>query len=441
VRSIEQRLRAGLVASLVGLFGVLGLAAHLLLQDLTEGFVATRLGHDAEALLAGLQFDAAGQPLLPEARIATIYLQPFSGHYYTVLAGGVELRSRSLWDETLTLPELATGRTATLHTTGPAGQPLLLVAAAYRKQDHAVTVSVAENLSPLQARLRWFVLALGGLMLAGLLLLVLVQARLLRRAFRPLDAARAELRALEEGRVERLAETVPAEVLPLVQEVNRLVAALVGRLTRSRNALGNLAHALKGPLSLLRQASEEGRLTERQALAAEVREQTIRLQQLVDAELARARVAGGGSPATRFVPGEELPALAALVERLHGARGIRIEWRSELERLRVDRDDMLALLGNLLDNAGKWAHGSVRVALVRAGAGFALTVEDDGPGCPDEALGRLTARGVRIDESVPGHGLGLSIVRDIAEAYGASLHLDRSPTLGGLRVTLTFPAT
>jgi len=207
------------------------------------------------------------------------------------------------------------------------------------------------------------------------------------------------------------------------------------RLQRSRHAVGNLAHALKSPLGVLRGLQAEA------PIAAELEQQTTHIQQLLERELKRARLAGRGVPGQQFDPAAELPTLVGLLEKMHAAREVCFDCEAPAgPRFRLDRDDMLELLGNLLDNAGKWADERVRCRFEGGGERMLLIVEDDGPGCSDQELSQLTGRGVRIDEGLPGHGLGLAIVQDIVSGYHGRLSFSRSAALDGLRVTVELNA-
>jgi signal transduction histidine kinase len=268
-------------------------------------------------------------------------------------------------------------------------------------------------------------------------LLLLIQRLIVRTSFRRLDPVREDVRRLAEGDIGTLREDVPIEVLPLVREFNRLLVVLARRLERSRHALGNLAHALKGPLSVLTQSLDDAdRPVDRRALAT----QAERIRALIERELRRARVAGTGRPGHLFHPARDVPDLIDALAHMYGERSPRIAFEDLTDGpLPLDREDMLELLGNLLDNACKWGREAVSVRVAPHGGGVRLAVEDDGPGVSDELVDQLTRRGVRADESVSGHGLGLAIVRDVVKLYGGSLGFARSAALGGLAVTVDLP--
>jgi signal transduction histidine kinase len=424
-RSLQWALGTLVLAVLLSLTAV---GTWILLQGL-EQFAASRLAHDADALIAGIP----SQGIEIERPLPPVYSQPFSGHYYLVrLSDGRIIRSRSLWDYPFEAADIAPGETRLVLHGGPQGQRLLLWQAGYERQGSTFTIAVAEDLNPLLRALGRFLYLGIGLSLVGALILLSVQRWLLRRAFRQIDAVRTDVQRLTAGEIARLREDVPAEVRPLVGEMNLLIAAWRAHLERSRAALGNLAHALKSPLALILQlAGSEGN--------GAVQEQAERMRTLVDRELKRARLAGGGTPARRFRPSEDGADLIATVNALYTDKGLDIATDIRAPaHLTFDQEDMLELLGNLLDNAAKWARGRVRLTL-RATSTLHVLVEDDGPGIEPAEAETLLSRGSRLDETTPGHGLGLAIVGDIVRLHEGEVRFARSRSLGGLAVTVELP--
>ncbi|MDA3870443.1 MAG: sensor histidine kinase [Gammaproteobacteria bacterium] len=437
MNSLAQRLNVGLGISLILLTGLIGWLIYDQNQRLADELIVSRLQHDGEGLLAALQVDAEGNATLLEGAISAIYQRPLSGHYFLLqLENGGSLRSRSLWDAELSGATLAPGEQHTRRITGPAEQPLLMWAGGYRKGNHNVTIMVAEDLSQLQQRLLQNALLLLALTVIFLFLILFIQRRIVRDSFAPLRQLGREIEQLERGDIDQLTEAVPLEVQPLVVEVNRLLLVMGRRLERSRNALGNLAHALKGPLNLLTQLADDKNTPA--ALQQELHRHTTALQQQIEHELNRARLAGAGSAGQRFNPAEELPALITVLERIYHDKKIKFDCKYPEQNLtNVDRHDLLELLGNLLDNATKWAKAKVNCSIEQSDAIY-IVVEDDGNGVSEQELAVLTQRGYRLDESRPGHGLGLAIVKEIVELYNGTLELDRSPELDGLRVRLSL---
>jgi len=415
------------------------------MQQFGEEFVQSLLEHDADSLLSALETDGAGELQLMPGRMTASYQKPFSGHYFVVLTKNKTHYSRSLWDEALVVSPLSPGETRKWFVAGPSSQPLLVWAGGFQKQGQQFTIAVAEDLSALSASMVRFNWYFAGLSFVALIVLLGVQQYIVRRSFHPLAQIQQEIKNLKQGAVGELTEAVPAEVQPLVREVNHLLRLLAERLQRSRNAMGNLAHALKAPLSLLSQLAQQEEIRAQSSLSADLIKYTNSIRQLMDRELKRARLMGQGTPGARFVPQEEMPVLVDVLHRMVAinknkkndqAHTLDIQWQAPDVVFMFDRDDMLELVGNLLDNACKWATGKVRCVLLGDEHHLQLTVEDDGAGCSDEDITHLTTRGVRIDESTSGHGLGLAIVRDVVEIYHGELAMDRSPSLGGLRVVV-----
>jgi signal transduction histidine kinase len=319
---------------------------------------------------------------------------------------------------------------------GPGDQRLLARLAGYEKAGRRFTLLVAEDLAPITqqiARFEWIVAGLLGL---ALLLVLLVQRYVLRRGFAELDRVRAEIRQVFSGERHRIEELGPSEVRPLSTEVNRLLDQLLKRLQRSRQSLGNLAHALKAPLSLLTRDVETLGLADADHQRLSTR--LTQIGELVDRELRRARIAGEGA-GRHFVPSRDVPDLLEAVRQLHHERGIEIVAGSLPDAtLSFDYDDMIELLGNLLDNACKWATGRVELD-VEVADSLAFTVADDGPGVAEDRRDELLQRGGRLDEQAAGHGLGLAIVNDLVDDYGGRLELGRSAALGGLEARVSLP--
>lgn len=438
MRSLEHRLQAGLTISLIILMVLLGWVQISVIKELTESFIQSRLEHDSESLLASLKLDAEGDLSTIETRLATVYGQPFSGHYYQIIFSDKNdvVRSRSLWDSTFEFPIPLLGQSETIQRLGPDSQSLLIHVASYQKQKQIVTIAVAEDITPLQKDLKFYSLLFSSLAFVVLILLLVIQRIIVKRSFRPLKHVRQEVLELSEGQQGRLTEDVPDEIRPLVEAVNNLLSVMTVRLERSRNALGNLAHTLKGPLNLLTQLSNDDRIKQYAPIYDEIQEHTQRMQQIINHELKRARLAGSGSPGQRFTPSKELPNLIKVLQQIYSDKSLTFNCDIMQGPFNdTDRDDMLELIGNLLDNSCKWAKSTINCT-IRTEPNLDIMIEDDGLGCSPEQLKLITQRGIRIDESISGHGLGLTIVKEIAQIYQLDLSFDRSAALGGLRVHL-----
>lgn len=437
MNSLRLRLHLLLLAGLALLLVAQMLGLRLIPQALVEDYVLTRLQHDADTLYARLLL----QPELPvqiTPPLGTIYDTPLSGHYFRIDAGTRIIRSRSLWDVDLPLPALTQAHNTVSRITGPAGQQLLNYSQRYEVHGEMLTISVAEDVAAMEHTVSQLERQLLALSLFALLLVLVLQVWILRRALRPLDAAVEACRLLESGQAQEMQEQGPRELRPLVQAINRLSRHHGLRLARSRRALGNVSHALKTPLVVLQQQADEMDRRGEKLEAAAMRRQLGAMKQTISRELHRARLAGSGAPGARFDARQELAALSEALTQLHHGR-VHIELSVSGEPCALDADDMLELFGNLLDNACKWAREQVRISVQQGEDRLRAQIEDDGPGVAEEAWAQLTRPGQRLDESRPGHGLGLSIVQDIIEQYHGSLDFSRSAELGGLRVELQIP--
>lgn len=291
----------------------------------------------------------------------------------------------------------------------------------------------------IEASIADFRMALGLTFLLLGLALVATTLFQVRYGLRPLANLSAAVSAVREGQAERIGGEYPPDLAPLADELNLLIDTNRNILERARTQVGNLAHALKTPLSvMLNEADAGGR-----GLPEMVREQAAVMRHQVDYHLNRARAA---ALAGALGSGTEVePAVAALVrvfEKVYAERGTDFELAVQgALRFRGEKQDFEEMVGNLIDNAGKWAASKVLIRITPAGdrRRLILTVEDDGPGVPEERRAEMVKRGRRLDETKPGSGLGLSIVDDFAASYGGLLDLGASP-LGGLRAELTLPA-
>jgi signal transduction histidine kinase len=264
----------------------------------------------------------------------------------------------------------------------------------------------------------------------------------IRRGLSPVRQLRGRLSALRSGSAERVDGRYPSEVQPLVDDLNALLTYREAAVQRALSKAGDLAHGLKTPLALLAQEAESAERSGHHDVAASIRQQVERMQRQVDYHLAHARASASGAvPGTRSVVAESAEGLRRKLARLYEDRGLRLEVCTPVDHaVRVQRVDLDEMLGNLFDNACKWAHSRIVVSSTRTVSSIVIAVDDDGAGLDATMREAVLQRGVRADESAPGSGLGLAIVRDLAEAYGGSVALRASP-LGGLSAALTLPST
>jgi signal transduction histidine kinase len=249
----------------------------------------------------------------------------------------------------------------------------------------------------------------------------------------PIERLRARLSDVREGRSERLEGTYPSEVQPLINDLNALLDEREQAVRRATAKAGDLAHGLKTPLAVLGQEAERSG-----ELGATVAQQVERMRRQIDYHLAHAR-ASGPTLGVRSSVSVCVDGLSRTLRRLHSERGIAIESSIPADQtVPVRIEDLDEILGNLLDNACKFARTRVAVASTQTGESVSITVDDDGPGLAPAMRESVLQRGVRADEAAPGSGFGLAIVRDLAELYGGSIALEDSP-LGGIRAHLHLP--
>ena len=274
----------------------------------------------------------------------------------------------------------------------------------------------------------------GGVLMAGGIVGV-------RQGLMPFRRLREKLSAVRAGEDRQVAGEYPSEVQPLIDEMNALLEDRETAVKRAVSTAGDLAHGLKTPLSLLAQVADQAGAEGHPELAESISRQVERMSRQVNYHLARARAAASGVAGAPPCPVAACAgALVHTVLTLYAGRGLNISYSIAPElRARVQREDLDEILGNLLDNACKWAKSRIVLDASRSGAMLLLRLDDDGPGLPPAQRNVVLERGVRLDEASPGSGLGLAIVRDLVELYGGSISLEESPP-GGLRVEVSLPA-
>jgi signal transduction histidine kinase len=280
----------------------------------------------------------------------------------------------------------------------------------------------------------------GLLALTGAVL-VTAGVSVIRRGLSPIALLRERLTAVRDGRTARLEGEYPAEVAPLVADLNTLLEDRERSMARAAARAGDLAHGLKTPLAVLAQEIPRAEAAGQPDLAGAIRQQVDRMRRQIDSHLAQARAAAlGRASRVHADVGEVAPGLARTMGRLYAGRALAIIVEVPGHpRARVPVEDLEEMLGNLLDNACKWARTRVTVSASLDDARVIILVDDDGPGVEASKREQVLQRGVRADETAPGSGLGLAIVRDLAEAYGGGVTLEISPS-GGVRARLTLPA-
>ena len=438
--SLAFRLVASAAIWCALLLSVGGYALSRLFEDTVERNFDARLRVLLEGVVAGSDLAADGsltlRPQLGEPR----FEQPLSGWYWQIDDGGRPLqRSASLWDQALPVPPMANGQGVTSDGMGPQHEPLRLLSRAISLpgQGQPFVYTIAGDRREIDAETARFnqLLILGlGTLLAGVVAAVLIQVRF---GLEPLRRIRRGLAAIRAGEAKRLAGGYPEEIRPLADELNALLDHNEAVVERARTHVGNLAHGLKTPLAVLTNEAERSQ----GGLAALTLRQTALMREQVDHHLSRARAMATASViGARCDVAPVLSDLQRTLARIYATRQLAIEVACPADAtFRGARQDLEEMLGNLLDNACKWARSRVGATATTIDERLMVVVEDDGPGLPPERRSEVMERGRRLDEQVPGSGLGLSIVVDIALLYGGTLSLHEAAS-GGLRARLELPA-
>jgi len=457
--SLEAR---QLLAATLGLIAFLGLTGFALDRAFTETATSSlreRLKSYASAYFEGgeisrkLEFQPPYVP--PDPR----FTEPGSGLYAAAIGPRIDWASSSTLSRDLPLDSsVPTGEQrmdGPLEMIDKSGGPSERV---YRfamgviwedgtgknKREVPFVFNVLENTTELDTQIRVFRIALWRYLgIAGLLLL-LTQMFALRWSLQPLRRVTRELVRVQRGNAEGMSGLHPRELAPLTESINAFIVSERENLDRYRNTLSDLAHSLKTPLAVLRSSLDNG--VHEDALRDEVRTQVQRMSEIVSYQLSRGASTGHQLFAAPLEIEARAEGIVTSLEKVYASKRVLCEF--ELDpgaRFHGDLGDLMELLGNLLENAFKWAHQRVLLSAHSEASGpnrrpgLALTVEDDGPGIPPEQVERLLQRGVRGDERVQGHGIGLSIVQNIVRSYHGELTVDVSKELGGARFSIRIP--
>ena len=370
------------------------------------------------------------------------FVQPYSGLYFQISGPGADtFPSRSLWDRRLRVSNTHADIKPHLYDTDEfgKGEPLRVAERdailpgsniRWRFQVAETREALDDQIHRFRSILFWSFLALG----VGLLVLAALQTFY---GLWPLRRVREDVAAIRSGDKTRIGDAFPSEIRPVTEEINQLLEHSEAQAEEARRHAGNLAHALKTPLTVITNAAT----AQSEDLSDIVCREALVMRRQVDHHLARARAIGRRAAAhSRATVWESLEAVQRAVDRLH--EGVTVDIAGDHEaQVRVERQDLDEMLGHLVENAAKYGGGRVFVTVEPKGKMVDVIVEDDGPGIPQERRGELFTRGARLDTTgKPGTGLGLAIVRDVAEIYGGSIRLEESEDLGGLFARLSLPA-
>jgi signal transduction histidine kinase len=439
-RSLSGRLLSVALALILVALLAAGVAMYFALHRFVQGQVDGRLDGQILSIRDALRVTPDGSLSLDPVANGPPFDRQHAGWYWKVMAPGVDLRSPSLGSDDFSLvgplPEYRP-KPVTADGTGPGDEPLRVRAQRFRFEDRSVFISSSAPRHALEGPLREAMTPVAlTLVVLALALMggVLLQVRL---GLRPLSQLTEDLQRVRTGRAERIYGAQPSEVAPLVAELNTLLDQNALNLERARRHVANLAHGLKTPLATLAVIMDErgwyadGRL----------RPLVMTMDRRIRHHLSRARLAAlGGPERARTLLAPRVADHIGAFGKLFADKGLiyEIDIATDIA-IACEAQDLDELLGNLLDNASKWARRRVVVGADRVGPMVEITIEDDGPGLSDQQAVDVMRAGHRLDESAPGYGFGLPITRELAELYGGAFALGRSE-LGGLRAGVTLPA-
>ena len=423
------------------LLGVGGLALVQVLDETLTASFDEQLANNLNAMINAAELDEVGDVRLLRPLGDQRFAEPYSGLYWQVSGGGhAPFPSRSLWDRQLALPpgNQDCRTPCKFESTQFPSETLRVIARSVRLPGAAQpflfqVAQSSRDLDRQKARTRTVVGWSLGVLGIGLIVMVGLQSIY---GLAPLRRVSKAIAAIRSGEARRVEAQFPVEVEPLVAEINELLAHGEAQSEAARRHAGNLAHALKTPMSVLI-GEARGR---DDPLARTIEAQVQVMRRHVDHQLARARAAGRRAASTARTPvWPSLEAIARTVGRIHQGK-VLIDLAGDREAsFRGEQQDLEEMLGNLIDNAALHGGGRVFITVEADADQVRVLVEDDGKGIAPDQRSRLFERGERLDTDKPGTGLGLAIVKDVAELYGGSVALDSSEDLGGLLVTLTLP--
>jgi len=442
LKPVSLRLRL-LIAAMLAIFFALALAwggLNLMFRRHAEQREATVLIRQAERIVAGIVTAPDGTPVLQNPPRDPRFDEIAGGLYWQVSFPSGALHSASLWDQNLPLParpDAAQWRRTTIK--GPFNDHLLIVERQVRfgKTGPAVLIQVAENDADMRRAYVEFGWELAGSLLLLWIVLALAAYIQVTLGLRPLDRLRTEMERLRRSPAARLPVDYPSEITPLITAINALADARESDLSRARRRAADLAHSLKTPLSVLSAQSRRARAAGAEEAADGLDRAISVVGAALEAELTRARSAAARAAAEAVSEAPTLKvaeALIAVIERTE--RGESVIFDTDVDaalNLPVAEEDLAEMLGALIENAARHARRRVRIG----GGATWISVEDDGPGIDLSKMESALKRGQRLDEAGTGHGLGLAIVRDLAEATEGDITLGRSE-LGGLKVALSW---
>ncbi|EGQ8445676.1 TPA: ATP-binding protein [Vibrio alginolyticus] len=429
--SIKSRLVLAAIVWLTAMILAAGVTIPTQVYNYMVDDTRSQLSIFMDEVAAQLEVDNTGHLSLAAQLSDPRFNRPYSGLYWSASTEASLERSRSLWDKKIEYKGLDKD------AYGARGEKLITLEKALYLPDYdgSIHIIIGIDEEPIKNTLQtligqlWLIL---GLLFAGVLTVILLQ---IAWSLSPLTKLQKELAELKSGNKKSLEETYPKEISPLIFDLNALLFHYQELLERARNHAGNLSHALKTPLSVLKNEVQTLEPEAQSRLRAPINQ----IQDHIDYHLGRARMAGSMNIlSVKSNPADRVDAISMAFDKVYASRSITLinELDSELN-VAVEQADLDEMLGNLLENGYKWANSMIRVHSSQDKENIHIIIEDDGPGIPKEKLSQVIKRGVRLDETTPGSGLGLNIVSEMAHSYRGQLTLDTS-ALGGLKASLVL---
>ncbi|WP_397597361.1 ATP-binding protein [Sphingorhabdus sp.] len=416
-----------------------GAALDRVLVNSVEQNFDNQLEYVLTAMIASAEIGPDGEIRMNRPLGDQRFLEPNSGLYWQITGkGAMPFPSRSLWDRALSAPANHNDQAVHFRNSNEfADEPLRIAERAIKLPDSDIawTFMVAQSRDSLDRQIiELRSVLVTSFLLLGLGLIILAALQTFYGLW-PLRAVRKAIAQMRSGRESRVTDALPDEVMPMVNELNALLDHNEQQAEESRRHAGNLAHALKTPLTVIMNSAT----AQSPDLADTIIREATTMRRQVDHHLARARAVGRrGHSHSRAQIWDSLESVERAVSRLYAH--VRLDMAGDKEiSARVERQDLDEMLGNLIENAAKYGGGSVFVTVEDAGDFVEMLIEDDGKGIPEAERERLFDRGARLDTGKPGTGLGLAIVRDVVEIYGGTVRLEESEDLGGLLVRLRLP--
>ncbi|OLQ93797.1 histidine kinase [Vibrio ponticus] len=430
--SLKSRLVLAAVVWLTAMIIAAGVTVPSQVYNYMVADTKSQLSIYMDEITANLEVDKNGQLTLSTQLSDPRFNQPYSGLYWSASTDDSQIRSRSLWDRTIDFKQKKA------QAFGAREEPLIYIENSlyFPEYNKPISILIGIDEQPIEDTVAdlmgelWIILAL---LYFGVLAVIFLQ---IAWSLSPLTKMHRELSQLRLGKRTALGDDYPRDIAPVVSDLNALLFHYQELLERARHHAGNLSHALKTPLSVLK--NEIQHLP--QDKQAPLREPVDQIQGQIDYHLGRARMAGSMNIlSVKASPAERIDAISMAFDKVYAEREVTLinEIDSDLE-VSVEQTDLDEMVGNLLENGYKWANSIIRVYAEPVDANnINIIIEDDGPGIPDEQFDNVVKRGVRLDETTPGTGLGLNIVSEMAHSYRGTLHLSKS-SMGGLKAMLTM---